>query len=55
MKETANRIAQDVEALVMMTTERLAIIAWEMDMLVAVIAVAAGIRSKTIFFVPTVL
>jgi len=33
----------------MMTTERLAIIAWEMDMLVAVIAVAAGIRSKTIF------
>ncbi|MDH6353664.1 hypothetical protein M2298_005707 [Brevibacillus sp. 1238] len=32
MKETANKIAQDVEALVTMTTERLAIIVWEMGM-----------------------
>jgi hypothetical protein len=32
VKETANKIAQDVEALVTMTTERLAIIVWEMGM-----------------------
>ncbi|WP_289143008.1 hypothetical protein [uncultured Brevibacillus sp.] len=55
MKETANKIAQDVEALVTMTTGRLAIIAWGMDMSAAAIAVAAGIKSKTIFFAPAVL
>ncbi|MED1859634.1 hypothetical protein [Brevibacillus reuszeri] len=55
MKETANKIAQDVEALVTMTAGRLAIIAWGMDMSAAAIAVAAGIKSKTIFFAPTVL
>lgn len=50
MKETANRIACVVEELVMMTTGRLATIAWEMDMSAAAIAVAADIWSKTIFF-----
>ncbi|PSK00799.1 hypothetical protein C7R93_01795 [Brevibacillus fortis] len=50
VKETANKIAQNVEALVMMPTERLATIAWEMGMYAAAIAVAAGIRSKDIFF-----
>ncbi|MGK5511203.1 hypothetical protein [Brevibacillus formosus] len=55
MKETENKIAQDVEALVMMPTERLATIAWETGMYVAAIAVAAGIRSKDIFFVITVI
>jgi len=55
VKETANKIAQDVEALVTMTTGRLAIIAWGMGMSAAAIAVAAGIKSKTIFFAPAVL
>ncbi|MBW5471047.1 hypothetical protein GPJ61_24900 [Brevibacillus formosus] len=49
MKETENKIAQDVEALVMMPTERLATIAWETGMYAAAIVVAAGIRSKDIF------
>ncbi|GAB1533544.1 MULTISPECIES: hypothetical protein [Brevibacillus] len=55
MKETENKIAQDVEALVVMPTERLATSAWETDMYAAVIVVAAGIRSKDIFFVTTVI
>jgi hypothetical protein len=50
VKETANRIACVVEELVMMTTGRLATIAWEMGMSAAAIAVAADIWSKTIFF-----
>jgi hypothetical protein len=55
VKETENKIAQNVEALVMMLTERLATIAWEMGMYAAAIAVAAGIRSKDIFFAPAVI
>ncbi|MED1802010.1 hypothetical protein [Brevibacillus porteri] len=55
MKETENKIAQNVEALVMMPTERLATIAWEMVMYAAAIAVAAGIRSKDIFFALSVI
>ncbi|MFG0214443.1 hypothetical protein ACFU8X_15165 [Brevibacillus porteri] len=55
MKETENKIAQNVAALVMILTERLATIAWEMVMYAAAIAVAAGIRSKDIFFVPAVI
>ncbi|MGF9908125.1 hypothetical protein [Brevibacillus porteri] len=55
MKETENKIAQNVEALVMMPTERLATIAWETGMYAAAIAVAAAIRSKNIFFATTVI
>lgn len=55
VKETENKIAQNVEALVMMPTERLATIAWEMVMYAAAIAVAAGIRSKDIFFALSVI
>ncbi|MCE0452528.1 MULTISPECIES: hypothetical protein [unclassified Brevibacillus] len=55
MKVTENKIAQDVEALVVMPTERLATIAWETGMYVAAIAVAAGIRSKDIFFATSVI
>ncbi|RAT99497.1 hypothetical protein ASG16_000930 [Brevibacillus sp. Leaf182] len=55
VKETENKIAQNVGALVMMPTERLATIAWETGMYAAAIAVAAGIRSKNIFFATTVI